>query len=328
MKRFYMLAVIGTVALGAPLASSQAANLKLLTSWNRDNWPTYAVLEQYVKNVDAIGAGSVKIALTGKEVVPPFEQLQPVSAGVFDMLFSHGVYHAGSKGIALVVDAIDADVDKRRSSGVWGFVDSYYQKHNNLKLVALTASSSQGYHIFLKKPLSADNDLKGRKIRGTQSYHGVIRLLGASPVVLPGWQIYTALEKGVVDGAAWPAAGMLSMKHFEVAKYRIRPTFGTSNLGVWVNLDKWNGLSKADRQVLLDAGLKTEREMQGIGDAILAKEDAVLDKMGLEYTRLTPANFKRVKATWNSSLWDLAGKCCGDGADKLRELAKKAGLTN
>ncbi len=328
MKRFYMLAVIVTVALGAPLASSQAAKLKLLTSWNRDNWPTYAVLDQYVKNVGAIGAGKVEISLFGKEVVPPFEQLQPVSAGVFDMLFSHGVYHAGSKGIALVADAIDADVEKRRSSGVWDFIDAYYQKNNNLKLVALSASSSQGYHIFLKEPLSANNDFKGRKIRGTQSYHGVIRLLGGSPVVLPGGQIYSALEKGVVDGAAWPAAGMLSMKHFEVAKYRMRPTFGTSNLGFWVNLDKWKGLSRADQQVLLDAGLKTEREMQGIGDEILAKEDAALDKMGLEYTWLTPENFKRVKATWNTSLWDVANKCCGDAAEKLRDLARKAGLTN
>ena len=46
MKRFGILAIAATVALGAPLASSQATNLKLLTSWNRDNWPTYAVLEQ------------------------------------------------------------------------------------------------------------------------------------------------------------------------------------------------------------------------------------------------------------------------------------------
>jgi TRAP-type C4-dicarboxylate transport system substrate-binding protein len=328
MKRLGTLAIAAVVAFGAPLASTQAANLKLLTSWNRDNWPTYVVLDQYVKNVDAIGGGKVSIARIGKEVVPPFEQLQPVSAGVFDMLFTHGVYHAGSKGIALVADAIDADVEKRRSSGVWDFIDTYYQKHNNLKLVALTASSSQGYHIFLKQPLSADNDLKGRKIRGTQSYHGVIRLLGASPVVLPGGQIYTALEKGVVDGAAWPAAGMLSMKHFEVAKYRIRPTFGTSNLGVWVNLSKWNGLSKDEQKVLLDAGLKTEREMQAIGDAILADEDKKLDAMGLKYTRFTPETYEKVKATWNASLWDVANKCCGDGAGKLRELAIKAGLTN
>lgn len=328
MKKLVMSAIIGIVGLGAPLASADAANLRLLTSWNRDNWPTFAVLDQYVKNVNSISGGKVSISLTGKEVVPPFEQLQPVSAGVFDMLFTHGVYHGGSKGIALVADAIDPDMKKRRSSGVWDFIDSYYQKHNNVKLLALTPGSNQGYHIFLKKPLSADNDFKGRKIRGTQSYHGVIRALGGSPVVLPGGQIYTALQKGVIDGAAWPAAGMLSMKHFEVAKYRMRPTFGTSNLVVLVNLSKWNKLSKGDQKVLLSAGVKTEMEMPAMGDKIQAEEDMKLDKMGLKYTKLSAETFKRIKATWNSSLWAVANKCCGDGAGKLHDLAKKAGLTN
>lgn len=328
MKKFVFGAIIGTMALGAPLASSDAANLRLLASWNRDNWPTYAVLDQFVQNVKANGGGKVGITISGKEVVPPFEQLQPVSAGVFDMLFTHGVYHGGSKGIALVADAIDPDMAKRRSSGVWDFIDSYYQKHNNVKLIALAPSSSQGYHIFLKEPLSAGNDLKGRKIRGTQSYHGVIRMLGGSPVVLPGGQIYTALQKGVIDGAAWPAAGMLSMKHYEVAKYRIRPTFGTSNLVFLANLDKWKKLTSAEQKVLLDAGAKTEREMPGVGDKILAKEDAQLNKLGIKFTKFSPATYKRVKSTFNSSLWALANKCCGDGAGKLHDLAKKAGLTD
>lgn len=328
MKKLLRMAAVAALA-ASPLASANAAEtIRLLTSWNKDNWPTYAVLMEFVKNVDAIGKGEVKIRISGHEVVPPFEQLQPVSAGVFDALFSHGVYHAGSKGIALVVDAIDPDVDKRRSSGVWKFVDEYYQKHNKLKLVALVSSSNQGYHIFLKEPLGKSGDLKGRKIRGTQSYHGVIRMLGASPVVLPGSQIYTALEKGVVDGAAWPAAGMLSMKHYEVAKYRLRPTFGTSNLGVWVNAAKWKKLSPKAQKILLDAGLKTEREMPAVGDKIQAEEDAKLAKLGVKYSRFSPETFKKVKATWNSSLWDLAKKCCGDGADELRALAVKAGLTN
>lgn len=328
MKKLIMSAVIGVVGLGAPLASADAATLRLLTSWNRDNWPTYAVLDQFVKNVKSISGGKIDFSILGKEVVPPFEQLQPVSSGVFDMLFTHGVYHGGSKGIALVADAIDPDIKKRRTSGVWDFIDRYYQKNNNVKLVALVPGSNQGYHIFLKKPLSAANDFKGRKIRGTQSYHGVIRALGGSPVVLPGGQIYTSLQKGVIDGAAWPAAGMLSMKHFEVAKYRMRPTFGTSNLVVLANLSKWNKLSKGDRRTLLDAGAKTEMEMPAIGDKILADEDKKLDGMGLKYTRLTPENFKRIKAVWNSSLWAVAKKCCADGADELYKLAKKAGLTN
>ena len=114
-------------------------------------------------------------------------------------------------------------------------------------MVTLPAASFSGYHMFLKEPLSPAGDVKGRKIRGTLSYHGVIRALGGSPVVLPGSQIYSALEKGVVDGACWPAAGMLSMKHFEVAKYRVRPTFGTSNVPVLVNLDSWNKLNDKEK---------------------------------------------------------------------------------
>ena len=67
MKRLLLIGLGLAVAASAPLASADAANLRLLTSWNRDNWPTYAVLEQYVKNVHA--DGEVKVGISGKEVV-------------------------------------------------------------------------------------------------------------------------------------------------------------------------------------------------------------------------------------------------------------------
>ncbi len=316
----------GLAAVAATAA--QAADLKLLTSWNKNNWPTYAVLQQYLDNVKEVGGDTVKISVSGPEVVPPFEQLQPVSSGVFDMLYTHGVYHAGSKGIALVVDAMAIDPAERRESGVWDFVDKYYQKHNNLKLVSLPAQSNSGYHMFLKEPLSPAGDVEGRKIRGTSSYHGVIRALGGSPVVLPPAQIYTALEKGVVDGACWPAAGMLSMKHYEVAKFRVRPTFGSSNEPVLINLDSWNKLSDKEKSVLLAAGRETETEMPGVGDGILAEETAALDKLGVKTLQLPADKAALVRVAWSKSLWDLARKCCGDGADDLYALAKKADLTD
>ena len=135
---------------------------------------------------------------------------------MFDLLFTLVVYHMGSKGLAAIMDAMNADPVGKRTSGVWDHLDKFYQKTHGLKLIAISPNSTKGYHIFLKKPLSSAGDWKGRKIRGTQTYHGVIRLFGGEPVVMPGSQVYSALEKGVVDGAAWPAAGMLSMKHFEV----------------------------------------------------------------------------------------------------------------
>ncbi len=328
MKRIWTPLLAGAALAVGAAGAVEAASLKLLTSWNKNNWPTYAVLQQYLDNVEAIGGDTVKISVSGPEVVPPFEQLQPVASGVFDMLYTHGVYHAGSKGIALVVDTIDMDPIKRREAGIWDFVDKYYQKHNNLKLVALPAQSFSGYHMFLKEPLSPEGDVKGRKIRGTLSYHGVIRALGGSPVVLPGSQIYTALEKGVVDGACWPAAGMLSMKHFEVAKYRVRPTFGSSNEPVLVNLDSWNKLNDQEKGVLLEAGVRTELEMPWVGKEILAEETRQLDKLGVKTLHLPPDKAALVRKAWSTSLWEVARKCCADGADDLYKLAKKAGMTD
>jgi len=328
MKRLWTPLIAGIALSVGAIGMAEAASLKLLTSWNKNNWPSYAVLQQYLDNVVEIGGSTVKISVSGPEVVPPFEQIQPVSSGVFDMLYTHGVYHAGSKGIALVVDAIDMDPLKRRKAGIWDFVDKYYQKHNNVKLVALATGSFSGYQIFLKEPLSANNDVKGRKIRGTSSYHGVIRALGGSPVVLPGSQIYTALEKGVVDGAAWTAAGMVAMKFYEVAKYRIRPTFGNSNLPFLINLDSWNKLNAKEKEVLLAAGRETELEMPWVGDQIMDDEDRALKKFGVTDIYMPADKVALIKSAWSKSLWVLARKCCGDGADDLYAIAKKAGMTD
>ena len=328
MKKMWTSLLAGAALAVATAGVVEAASLKLLTSWNKNNWPTYAVLQQYLDNVKAIGGDTVKISISGPEVVPPFEQLQPAASGVFDMLFTHGIYHAGSKGIALVADTIDIDPLKRREVGIWDFIDKYYQKHNNLKLVTLPAASFSGYHMFLKEPLSPAGDVKGRKIRGTLSYHGVIRALGGSPVVLPGSQIYSALEKGVVDGACWPAAGMLSMKHFEVAKYRVRPTFGSSNVPVLVNLDSWNKLNDKEKGVLLAAGRRTELEMPWVGKEILSDETGKLDKLGVKTLHLSPEKAALVKKAWATAQWTVARNCCADGADDLYKLAKNAGMTD
>jgi TRAP-type C4-dicarboxylate transport system substrate-binding protein len=328
-----MTRILGTLVsalLGALAAASSAgaADLKLLSSWNRAEWPAYAVVHYYVQLVHERGNGLVKIDIKGPETVPPFQQLQPVSSGAFDMLYSHGVYHAGSKGIALAVDAVELDPYKRREYGIVDFVDAYYQKHHNLKVVAIITNSLSGYHMFLRAPPSPEGEIKGRKIRGTASYHGVIKALGGTPVVLPTGEIYSALEKGVVDGSCMPAGGMLTMKHYEVAKFAVRPTFGSTNTPIFVNLDRWKKLAKAEQDLLLDAGKQHEFRMPWIGQEILAKEEAELKKLGVTYVSLPADKAALVKKTWNESIWELAKTCCADGADEFRALAKKHGMTD
>ena len=156
---------------------------------------------------------------------------------------------------------------------------------------------------------------------------GLIEALGAQPVVLPGSQIYSALQTGIVDGAGWPAAGMISMKHYEVAKYRLRPTFGAATQPVFVNLAKWKTLDTKTQSALLEAGKLTELEMPWLGNAIQAQEDIELDQKGVSIINLSAEKAAKVRSAFIKSIWKLATDCCGDDAKALHALAIKAALT-
>ena len=97
------------------------------------------------------------------------------------------------------------------SAGIKEQVDKHYQRFGLKLLVLPQVPEGSAYNIILKAPVGPSGDLQGRKIRATQSYAGVLSMLGASPVNLPPAEIYPSLEKGVVDGAAWPVIGPLGL---------------------------------------------------------------------------------------------------------------------
>src|SRR5688572_21138705 len=129
MKKLIVgVAAVAAVALAGP-AFAQTKTIKLLSSWDKTTYAAYEAALAFQERLKTASGGKMDIDMKGPETVPPFQQIQPVSAGVFDMLFTHGVYHAGSKGLTLVADAIEPDLEKRRSSGVIDYLDKYYQKH-------------------------------------------------------------------------------------------------------------------------------------------------------------------------------------------------------
>lgn len=307
--------------------SAQAADIRLLSSWDRTNPAVATLAEAFTKGVESSTKGNIKFIVSGPETVPPFEQLQPVSTGVFQMLFTHGIYHYGTTGMAVGMDAVRGDVEARRKSGMKEALDRHYQKHG-LKVVAVAISATKGYHIVLRQPVSANGDLQGRKIRGTPTYHTVISMLGASPVVLPGGEVYAALEKGVVDGASWPASGVLGMRWYEVAKYMLRPTFGLSHYLMLMNLNAWNQLSDAERDIILAEGRKMEDIWFKEYDSMVAAEEAELIKRGMQITEMGTSQKQKLQAAWADAQWALVEKKNGQEGKDLRELLKKANLTD
>lgn len=322
--RFRNLLAALTLAVLPSVAN--AVELRVLSSWDQSYPPRPKLLEVYLKNVETASKGDITFKISGPETVPPFEQLQPVSAGVFQILFTHGAYHTGQNPYLLAVEALGGDLTKWRDAGVRAEIDKHYAR-SNLKLLALAQSpEGSAYHIVLRQPVGPSGDLAGRKIRGTQTYSGAFAALGASPVVLPPSEIYSALEKGVVDGAAWPVLGVLDYRWYEVAKYITRPTFGTVVYPIFMNLAAWNKLTEPQQKLMLDEGRKVEdmwfTEWVKLADAE-AKE---LQARGAQITNLGDDKKGKLNKALADTLFQLAEKTNAKDTGELLDFAKSKGL--
>ncbi|MEO1191727.1 MAG: TRAP transporter substrate-binding protein DctP [Pseudomonadota bacterium] len=280
----------------------------------------------FIEKVQAATGGEVAITLQGPDVVPGFEQYEPVQAGVFDLLFTHPAYHAGSTALGLAIDAVKADPTARREAGVFAQLDAHYQEQG-LKLISAPPTGSDGFHYVLKEPITAEPAFAGRKIRGTVSYHPMIEALGGSPVVMGGGEAYSALQTGVIDGAAWGLSGVKDFKWYEVAGYVTRPVFGQVGLMIFMNLDRWESLDPALQETILKAGEQLELDSVERFNALAEQELKDLKALGMQETRFSPDEALALDRLWAEGVWAVSTDKAGAEAEALRATAKKAGLT-
>ncbi|MFP6755269.1 MAG: TRAP transporter substrate-binding protein DctP [Alphaproteobacteria bacterium] len=122
--------------------------------------------------------------------------------------------------------------------------------------------------IFLhsKERVETIEDLKGLKLRTAGAWAEIAGNLGASTVILPGAEVYPALERGVIDAMEWgsPSLNLPSGFH-KIAKYIIMPGVHQPSAS-WeclFNLDAWERISARDRELLKLAGKLMSLESWG-----------------------------------------------------------------
>ena len=321
-------ALIGS-AFGIISNPASAKEFRMLSSWPETMVFTKEIAIAFKDILAKESGGKLTASLSGPEVIPPFEQLQPVQTGVFDILVSLPAYHIGTAALGVGLDGVTGSPAALRSSGLFDVVDAYYQKRD-IKVLALVPTSTPGTvgHFMLKKPISGAMGLQGRKIRATPPMHAMVKALGGVPVVLKPGEVYGALEKGVVDGAFWAVNGTSSLKWNEVAGHMSRPTFGSIRLWVFMNLKTWNGLSADQKATVNKAAQKLENEGQRRFDDLAVAEEQSLAKLNVKKTFFIKAEADSLQTMWSSGLWGITEKLAGDEAKSLRAKAVAASMSN
>jgi tripartite ATP-independent transporter DctP family solute receptor len=141
---------------------------------------------------------------------------------------------------------------------------------NGVKALGFGAYGESFSITNIKKPLKKPEDFKGLKIRTHEPIAAEsIKALGASPVFMSSAEVFTALQKGTVDGATSGPTTFVQRKWYELTKYS---TVTYSVYSVWpvmVNLKVWNGLPKEIQKVLQEAAKDYENQTIQVSD----KED-------------------------------------------------------
>jgi len=290
------LAIAAAAAAGAApdrAAAQQPATLKAVTAWPR-NLNTNDKYFEWIKRVNETGAGKVKIDyIGGPEVYPSFEQLEPLKRGVFSTVVTSTAYVAGAlPELNAAWFGFGATPAELRSAGLVAALDKVTREKHGV--VVLGFPLQQRFNVFLKRPIERA-DLSGFKMRTTPIYEPVLKGLGAATITVSPADLLTALETGVVDGFAWPAASVTGPGYARAIKYKVMPPWWVGTDVALMNARAFDALSADAKKVLVDAMIEVEK---GVFEYYLGKEkieDEIMAKMGIQIISTSEADLVRIR---------------------------------
>ncbi len=239
MKMQLKKIVVGTFLGLAAMSATQAAEvtLKAVSVFNKDAF-FFRQFQDFMKSVNEEGKGLVQIQfIGGPESMPPFEVGSALRSGVVDIANTTAVFHANLVPEGLTLTVTNTPMAELRKNGAYELMDKIHREKANMVWLGRTTDGLK-YHVYSNKKPDG-NSFAGMKLRSVPVYRAFFQSLGANPLQVPPGEVFTALERGVVDGYGWPSVGIFDLGWQEKTKYRIEPGFYNVEVSLFLNQDTW-----------------------------------------------------------------------------------------
>jgi TRAP-type transport system periplasmic protein len=324
--------LFGTVAAGA-LAASAVSAQEVLTAVHA--FPATLIYTksflEFVDKVNAAGEGVVQIDVRGgPEAIGMFQQPDAVRDGVVDMVYTPGSFYGGALPEKDALVASNLTGPEARANGGIDLIDEIHQEKMGVKYLGWF-DSNVCYNLWMvnEPQFDAEGNLSvdGIKLRGNAVYNAFFTdYLGAQVIDLPTTDVYAGLERGVVDATGWTQIGLMDLKWNEFVTYRVDPCFFSTDLGVIMNLERWNGLSDEARAILTEVAIAHEADTAARLGAQAEEELAALEAAGMTTIALEGEARANYLAAARQTTWDRMKQLMeespqgADNYDRLIEL--------
>ena len=271
----------------------------------------------WIQKFNAEGKGIAQINfIGGPKAIPTFEVGTSVKNGVVEMAMSTGAFYTNLMPEADFLKLTQITIAEQRKNGAFDYINKVWNQKANMAYLARMVDETP-FHLYLTKKIDKP-DLTGLKLRITPVYRDFFASMGASLIQTPPGEVYTALERGVVDGYGWPIQGIFDLNWHERTKFRVDPGFYNAEVSIVMNLDTWKKLSPKQREYVQKQALALE-SMNDVWRKLNAEETKKQAESGIQAIKFD--NAFREKAY--EVAWAAATKQSPEHAPQMRKLFSK-----
>jgi TRAP-type mannitol/chloroaromatic compound transport system substrate-binding protein len=241
--------------------------IKLATSWPA-HFPIIGTgVDRFAERVKTISGGSLEIKLYPKDtLVPALAVFDATSSGQIDAFHSGPYYWKGKNPSFSLFSGIPFGFSAEEISSWMAFGGGYalwreqYAKYNLYPFMGGNTNIQMGG--WFRKPITSLADMQGLKMRIPGLAGEVFAKFGVSPVLLAAGEIYTSLERGVIDATEWVGPALdLKMGFYKVAPYYYSGWHEAGSiLEVTFNKQFWEKLS-LEHQAMLEVAANEMNSM-------------------------------------------------------------------
>lgn len=258
---------------GATTSPDGEVTLRLATTQTKDA-PENLGLWEFVETLEETAPWITIEYVGGPEAITPNDAAENVQTGALDMASVSSAYYTQVLPESEVFDLTPNDPIVDRESGALDMINEW---HNEVGLQVLGVTVSEMAYMFhfgerWKELDPEDLDLSGFMMRGGPTQQPMLEAMGAEVVNMPVSEIYTAMERGTIDGFAAGNNGMYALGIAEPIQASYLVPYLTIRYPLLMNLDTWNSLDERSQTALVEAMTELETNLPTLYEPIIQDE--------------------------------------------------------
>jgi len=297
-------------------------SLKLVTMLPKKH-PVGRSFNGFITRFNKEFAGKVRFDWRGgPEVIQQFKQPNAVRFGSIDATITSPSYVNGILKVSGAANYSNKNYQELQASGYHAHMAKLHAAKGLIYVGELPVSPLR-FHIFLRKKIKSISELKNLKIRAFPAMAPAVKALGASPLILPMSEIYTAMERGIIDGMVNGVQGV-GKQYTGLVKGYITPGMYRGAFHILVNPKSWAKLNsnlRVDVTKYIRNTAATDFETAYV--APLKGGYKRLEKNGIEVIKFSAAEEAKYKKLIFDAAWKSVAKRAPKEAKQLQSMLMK-----